>query len=709
MALLLKQTEVLSVFHQFFNTVQEMRVSAFDILQWTLSPLAMVAVLVVGVPYVKSTPASYQSSAKIWIQAQYPMPGGSDDNQSGGSGGLYLPLISFFNSPIKTAAELIRSETVLTEARNLLLKSIPEAECPTVDRMRGGLKIEDIKDTDVLAVKYTDRDPHIACMVLQGVIDGFLKLNSVQASANALRSREFLEVQVAKSLKSLRDFRTLLKAFQSKYGKMDLPAETTEFMERVARKEQDVESTKIDLARTTERARFLGNARSAIENLSVKDPLVTSLQDRLAVLDMQVVQNSSKLKDSHPTMIALHASADNTRRALETRLAFYRQGQVPPDMVATTLPHEKTEKFDKLTDARADSAGLAMKLEKEVEDLARLRAKVMELPELQVRFAEYKHDEAQALQSVTDYERRLQNARLIETVAAGVTNIQIIDRPNVPDIAQGPSGTLLTGATGILGLFLGTAVWFVFAFLDPSIGNFSNIGSLIKFPLIATLGRLSASTDKNKSRFERLRLALMPKLAQCHNRLAVISPVEGDGKTSCCLGLARAVSDSGHSVLLIEDVTSGSFIHEKLGLTPPAVTQFQLESCQDAITPINSNLGIFAIGRMVSERWSWDSDDGRKLLEKLSSLAEILIFDTEPMSKSARALSLFSSHMLPLVVVRWRRTPKDNLSVLASQLELQRVENGYLTAWDTEAAKIQTAQPTAVRARPEVLEEEAWA
>ncbi len=219
-----------------------MTLSIYDLLKFIIPPIVFAVACVVGVPYVKSRPASYQASAKIWIQAQFPATGGNDNSAQSG---LYLPLATFFNSPIKTAAELIRSDVVLDQSVEFLKKSMPDdGSAPSLDELREGVKTEEVKDTDVLIVRYTDRDPKRAFLVLEGVLEGFLKLNSIQSSASALRSRQFLEQQLAVARKNLSTARDELRRFQTFHGKTDIPQETMSAINKMAQMELKVEETR---------------------------------------------------------------------------------------------------------------------------------------------------------------------------------------------------------------------------------------------------------------------------------------------------------------------------------------------------------------------------------------------------------------------------------------------------------------------------------
>src|SRR4030095_9986083 len=142
--------------------------------------------------------------------------------------------MAFFNSPIRTAAELIRSEVVLDEAVKLLRERLPANQCPDAQQIGASLVAEPIKETDILVVRFTDSNPLVAKMVLQGILDGFLKLNSTQSAGSASESRRFLEDQLRLAYPRMREARDRLRQFQIEHEAPDLPVQVSSLLTQVS-------------------------------------------------------------------------------------------------------------------------------------------------------------------------------------------------------------------------------------------------------------------------------------------------------------------------------------------------------------------------------------------------------------------------------------------------------------------------------------------
>lgn len=681
-----------------------MTLSIYDLLKYIVPPIAFVSACVVGVPYVKSRPTSYQASAKIWIQAQFPSSG----NDTNGQSSLYLPLATFFNSPIKTAAELIRSDVVLDQSVEFLKKSMPEeGSAPTLDELREGVKTEEVKDTDVLIVRYTDSDPKRAFLVLEGVLEGFLKLNSIQSSASALRSREFLEQQLTVARKNLTTARDELRRFQTLHGKTDLPQETLSIINKMATMELKVEETRSEIARYRQMVAYLESIppeeRALVSSSSAsagEDPVIKGLQARQAEIQLELTQLAPRLKDGHPMIVSLKSASEQLSAAIADRLKTYRNGGVPSDLAVVpgkigadlTASTMQTESARSLVSARKELSGLESVLRSRIHDVSELQAKIKELPQQHTQFAELKHNEEHCQSMMSEIENRLDSARQVESVASGVTNIQIIDRPRIPTAPAGPGSTILYAAAALLGLGLGTGSFFLIQLLDPSVSRVRQV-TFPNFPIVAALGSLKATHSQkqpNATEFDRLRLALTPRLAT-GKVVAILSSRPMEGKTTTAAGLAKSFAAVGKHALIVEDVSQAPFLHESLGISAPlSPTHFQEKGLEGIVREVSPRVSLISTS---SEDFAWDSQNGAALLGELEKHFDVVIFDTDPLSRSAKSLSLLRYKVLPLLLVRMKRTSKAAIGVLVRQLSLQGVRSGVMAVWDANQEALIDARP----------------
>src|SRR6185503_16877323 len=95
-----------------------------------------VTAVVLGFLHTFSQPVFYEASSTVWVQPKL-----AEMVPSSYQSSLYAPLTAFFNSPITTAGEVLKSEVVLKEALNKLKEVLPAPQCPSLDEIRGGISV----------------------------------------------------------------------------------------------------------------------------------------------------------------------------------------------------------------------------------------------------------------------------------------------------------------------------------------------------------------------------------------------------------------------------------------------------------------------------------------------------------------------------------------------------------------------------------------
>jgi len=289
--------------------------AVLNILKLTLPVLLFTGVVATALKYIGTKEQIYTSSARLWMQAKI-----TSFAQEQGLG-AYLPLMAFYHSPINTAAELMKSEKVIAEAITLLKIRLPEEKIPPAGQIASGISAVPKKETDILQVSYSDADPQKAQMVLEAVLDGFVKLNSSQSASNATESRKFLEHQLKQAYLKLMASRNKMAEFQRKHNLPDVPTQVSTLVGQIAGSESEINGLKIERLKHENLMSYLegqmGTALEGSDGSSISTAfLVDSLRQRLLTLQLQYASLSSKLKESHPLMKRLKLLVEETRKEL---------------------------------------------------------------------------------------------------------------------------------------------------------------------------------------------------------------------------------------------------------------------------------------------------------------------------------------------------------------------------------------------------------
>ncbi len=694
------------------------------VLKFAIPLLVAVLTVTIALPFTKTKKEIFECQARIWIQPTLPAVNNEEKSS------LYLPLMAFFNSPILTAAELLKSDVVLREAVNLMHERFPKNECPTPAEIRTTLSADPVKETDILVIRYSNPNADTAFMVVQGVLDGFIKLNSAQSSGSAARSRIFLENQLKSTKLALERARDELAKFQVNHQTPDLPKQVEAWLKDESDLQGEIHGLEVTLAKKRNRMLFLESrhrtSRPSASTLVVapQDDLLTqNLKKRIADCQMQLLDLQSRLKDSHPRIIGLKAALDQARQALSDHLAALKDDQSgivpavnlsPPDnsMDISDVP-------DSVAEARATVDELETDLAAKKASLDSISSKLESVPEDQVKYAELARQQETALERFSDFEKRLYTARLVETVASGVTNIQIIDPPRKPDapaVARTPMAFLLTV---ILGIGLGVASFFGLQMLDPTSVSIKEIMSLFSLPL--SPGSIDvedayAEPDLQSALFDRLRFTLMSALGK-QKKIVVASTTAGDGKSVVAAGLARSFAGGGSRVILIDANFEHPTLHEYFNQSlAPGLSNYAASGDLSMLLKIpryaTENLMLITAGKIAPGAPFLEAKQIERLFETLEPVCDVLIVDTPATCQTAATLALMQTPLFLLLVVRKQHSLRHALRAFSSQLrQLKRVTGTILVA-DEEEDSVAAALVRGERreAEPEAgnLEQDIW-
>ncbi|MBY0359194.1 MAG: hypothetical protein K2W82_14425 [Candidatus Obscuribacterales bacterium] len=662
--------------------------SFFGILKYAIAPAVFVLVLSIGLPVIKSKPDVYTASAKVWIQAQYPKSG-TDSSEN--ATGLYLPFTSFFNDPIKTAAEVIHSDMVLEYAYNEALKSLPKNKCPTKGMLKSGLKTEEVKGTDVLSLSYSNPNPRVAYIGLKGIVDGFLELNSSQSAASAVRTRKFLQQQIKLLREKLTATGEQIKQFHLENKTVDLSQDISTKLTAIAVAKGKIQDQRVEIAKQQQLVSYLHSRKRSDTQLVAAlkdDATIQGLDKSIAEKEVALAHLSNNLHEGHPRIQVLRQNIESLRKATDERIRVLTE-HANKNPQEQNLGHKHLLNIDKSagmsevgqaeTDLRAMEGALAA----QSHELSLQQEQLATLPAKQLRYAELKRLEELQSQELSDLEGRLNSAEMIETVASGVTNIQIIDPPSIPSVPSGPSEELIMLAVVILAALLSAGSAILVHFLTPTIRSVNDVYAILGYPIIGTVptGDGHSQSAESKQSFDRLRLAFLRFLADRDKMVCITGGAPGQGKTYMAVGICQVLAESGRKVCLIEADEYNPSVVKLFNLRNPPTLQRYLMSptpsgLENLLVEVAPNFWVAACEAHQTIGSAFELDSGRRFIAELHKHFDYVIFDTADVAQSAVAFSLFSQGVLPIIIVRMQHALKKSLLALTEQIQLQNIQRG---------------------------------
>jgi polysaccharide biosynthesis transport protein len=273
---------------------------------------------------------------------------------------------------------------------------------------------------------------------------------------------------------------------------------------------------------------------------------------------------------------------------------------------------------------------------------------------------------------------------------AARSEIAFADPASAPSQPARPKPTLYTTVGAFLGLLAGVALAFLAEALDRRIRTREELEHLVGAPTLAHVplrGSDAASAVGFAETFRLLRtnIEFMHRDAAPLRSIAVISPSEGDGKSSVSYNLALSLAEAGHSVILIEAdmrrpglqrhvlVDGGESVDKGLSAYLSLASAGMESVLRDTAMP---GLRFIPAGVLPpAPSTLLDGARSRALLDDAMSRATTVIIDTPPLSVGAEASTLAASADAALMVVDLRvsnkprtRAARDQLDVVGARL-----------------------------------------
>lgn len=615
-------------------------------------------------------PPRYRASATVVL------------DRSGGTATLFPELAAVSaQTYLDTLAEVARSRSVAERAVRLLGASTDGREDP-VERLQRDLRVTRVRGADMIRVEVTDRSPEEAARRAQAVTDAFLAFLLEGRRTQAKATREFIEQQLEKVSADLRAAEDSLLRFKLAHGEVSLPEETRIRLEKLAELEAQL------VAAQTERRAAEAQRDRATEELRRRDqvtpstwvasPLIQSLRQQLAGLEIQLAGLLEKFTERHPDVVATRAQIAETQRRLEEELRRSLLAQTyTVDPVYQGLVQQAVT-------AEVTAATLRAREQALRQAIGRWTGEVRALPPRELALARLARRQKVAENVYLMLSQKYHEARIAE--ASVVPDLRVVDPARPPDRPAFPRRGL-TGALGALvGAFAGVAAAFAAERLDSRFHRPDEAEHVLALPMLALVprvreadGKVTLAEDSRRSTFAEsfrtLRTSVLYSAPEGSLRtLLVTSPEPEDGKSTVVANLALTLARSGRRVVLVDaDLRRPSLLEalqppQPFGLSDHLVGEVGLE---DAVQPTRyPNLHFVPAGRQAPNPAELlGSDRMREFLRHLRERFDAVVLDSPPVMAVADASVLAREADGVVLVVNPQTTHREAALRARRQLE----------------------------------------
>jgi len=536
-----------------------------------------------------------------------------------------------------------------------------------IDGFLRGLTVTPIRNSRLVNIRYLAADPVFAARAANALAEAYVAQG---LSFRALASPDasvFLSLQVADQKQKLADSEQALQVYKEKYGApalrdpanntavrklADLSAELTRARGERLAKEQVYQALNALRPDPTKLAAFPAIA---------SNPAIQTLMRDIADLKSQDAALAASFGEKFPRRLDLAAQIASKNAGLQTQI----------DRVAESLATECEM-------AKGREVSLASQLEAH-------KSESLTQDGVAIGYLTLERDVVGNRQL---YEDLLTRAKVTGVTGAYTgTNVQVIDRAEMPRVPVLPNHERDVMFAVLIGLLLGVGLAFGFEYLDSRIKTPDDIKNHLHLPFLGLIPVVRARDVKGASplidrgapppfseAMRGIRTSVMFSTATEGARTVLItSTAPSEGKTVVSTNLGEALAQAEQRTLIIDGDMRRPRVHEIFGCTQEPGLSNVLVGAAELQTAIrktgNPLLSVLPAGLIPpnpaellrSERY-------RRLLETLAQEYDWIVVDAPPVMAATDAAVISNGVGGVLFVVGSEMTPRRNAQVAIEQL-----------------------------------------
>ncbi|MBI3952214.1 MAG: polysaccharide biosynthesis tyrosine autokinase [Acidobacteria bacterium] len=657
--------------------------------KWIVLGVLLVVVTVVAIRMYQAQ-AIYEASGKVIISQQMPIRLANEQET------VQYPTndTQYLETQLNVLQSQALARHVITEL-DLLKRpefaDIAQVQDPDlrdklmVDSLLSGLNVELIRNTRIVKVTYGSHDPKLAANIVNTLMDQLIVYTLMARFDSTKQAREWLNKRLTELQQKLEETREELVRFRQENQIVELGENQTIAIERLTDLNRRLVEAEADRIQAETLYRLSRESNADTLPAVAADLMMQAIRQRLAEDQRKLVELQRRFTDQWPEIKALKSQIDESERQLaETKQRIL--ARIEADYKAA-LTREQSLR-DELVKQRTETL-------RQNEQAARLSIKQQQV-------------EA-STQLYSGLLQKLNDVDLLSTLTT--TNIQILDRAQVPTIPARPRKMFNIGVSVLVGLLLGVLLALFVEYLDntvkstedvdrllglPSLGVVPALESLEKKGRLAFLPKLGSSKQQNEpilildeqhrssfaEAFRSLRTSVLLSNAERPPRTILFtSSSPGEGKTTTAVNTAISLAQTGAKVILVDGDLRKPGLHKMLGMkNQPGLSTYLTRAIDlDAVVDRNAtvpwrksqvkNLFVIPSGPIPpnpSELLS--SEKMREVVKLLSQQYDFVIFDSPPVS-TPDALILSTMVDGVIMVIRCGETPRELVHRAKQSLE----------------------------------------
>jgi len=442
---------------------------------------------------------SYEANMKVLVRR-----GRADAPVSAGSNApLDLTHLAMTEEELNSEVELLKDDDILRAVvqqtgvgQHDWLKFLRFGEGPVQQveraarRLAKKLKVEPVKKTNLIAIRYAGDDPQVAERVLHSLAEHYLAKHTDVHRPDG--ERPFFLQQVEESRLRLEQSKRQLLGFSAQHGVVAAGLQRDLALQKLSEIDAGQAQTKIALAETEERVTELQKQVAALPErtttqmrTSDNPELLKELKSSLLTLVLKRTQLLTKFEPNHRLVQEVEKQIEQTKSAIAA------EGLAPVRDETT----DKNARFEwaqsELQQAQVQLHALRSREIAASSEEASYKEMARTLGETAIAQEDLVDSEKAALENYLLYVKKQEEARMNDALdERGIVNVAIAEEPVAPALPRWSAWMVLLGGFVAAGT-AGTGAAFTADYLSSSFRDPDDVAAYLNAPVLASLPKAS--------------------------------------------------------------------------------------------------------------------------------------------------------------------------------------------------------------------------
>jgi succinoglycan biosynthesis transport protein ExoP len=441
-----------------------------------------------------------------------------------------------------------------------------------IRKFQGSLKVQQVPDTSLVEIRYSDPNPSLAAEIANAVAATFIEQNVKSRYDSTMQAADWLSKQLADLQIKMESSQTKLIQYQKEHAIVGTDEKQNLTTEKLDELNKELIGAQADRIQRDSLYQIATTSNPETLSAVLQDPILTGLRQRQTELQAQYALLSTEFGLGYPKVLEIKNQLDQVDRN-------YRE-QVENSVNRIKNDYQAAVNRERMLQAAlAEQTGVADQLNQNA--------------------IEYK-----VLKQEADSNRQLYDGLLEQlkqaSLAAGLnsSNVRVVDRARVPLHPSRPSVPRNMEFALLIGLVVGVVIALGLEALDTTVRTPDQAASISELPILGVIPLQSAygavttiseayllkKVPRNNISPRPLISYLEPQseIAEAYRALRtsillsspshpprsilVTSSVPQDGKTMTCINIAIVLAQQGKRILLVDADMRRPHIHRAFGL-----------------------------------------------------------------------------------------------------------------------------------------------